>query len=234
MATLKREIIDLLKKKTDFKEGTIRSNISKLRADYPSCTINAVAQLYARSKGYSVMQKLSKEDKASLPHNEVVKNKIKIDEKKPRLRKRHIIEYVNYETNDYFKKGHINELNKAYTYGCFTAVYALARKIIENLVREILARKYPPNSKGNKELYFDINRNRFHDFSVILKNLYDKRDNFGLEKSHVIRRLYQKTKSFKVDSNDKVHSWYHLVRNKTEIDDIDIQSILELIKKLEE
>jgi len=106
-------------------------------------------------------------------------------------------------------------------------------EIIENFIREILSNKYPPTTRENKELYFDIGRGRVHDFSVVLKNLYDKRNDYGIEKSAIIKRLYQKVKPFKDDSNDKVHSWYHLVGKKTEVDDLDIQTIIELIKKLE-
>jgi len=232
MPKLNPKIVEIISSKTGLAETTVKKNISILRADYPSCTINAVAQLYARSKGYTVMQKLSKEDKDSLPHNEVIKPKIKITQKKTSQKKK-TVEIIKYETEDHFIKGHIKELNRAYTNSCYTCVYIFARKIIENLIREILGKYYPPNNKDNKELYYDTVGRRFKDFSVILKNLYDKRKEFDIEKESIIQRLYQKAKSFKDDANDKTHSWYHLVENKTEIDEINIQTIIELIKKLQ-
>lgn len=68
---------------------------------------------------------------------------------------------------------------------------------------------------------------------IFLRNLYDKRNDFEPEKIKIIERLYQTTKRFKDDSNDATHSWYHLINKKKEIDDIDIQLIIELIKNLE-
>jgi len=229
---LKSEIIKHLVKKTGLATGTIRKNISLLRRDYPSCTLNAVAQLFARSRGYTVMQKLSHEDKNSLPNTEIVESKIKIYKKNAR-KKDKIIEIIKYSTSDYFKRGHIGELNKAYSRGCYTSVYILARKIIENLICEILLHKFPPKSRKNKELYFDIDRKRFKDFNVILSNLYDKRHDFEPDKIQIIQRLYQKAKKFKEGANDATHSWYHLVEGKQEIDDLNLQAMIELIKKLE-
>jgi hypothetical protein len=232
MAKLNPKILEIIRRKTGLAEATIRSSISRLRADYPSCTINAVAQLYARARGFSVMQKLGKEDKDSLPHNEVVKPKIRIEQKKVPKRKK-VIQFITYQTDDYFKKGHIDELNRAFTNSCYTCAHILSRKIIENLIREILSKYYPPNNRQNKELYYDTAARRFKDFSAILKNLYDKRKDFDMEKEKIVERLYQKAIKFKDDANDKTHSWYHLVEAKTELIELNVQSIIELIKKFE-
>jgi hypothetical protein len=229
---LNPKIIEIIVKKTDLAEASIRSNISNLRAKYPSCTINAVAQLYALEKGFSVMQKLSHEDKLTIPHNEVISPKIKI-EKKPIKKKEIIIQLIKYESNDYFIVGHIQEVNKSYSKGCYTSCSILARKIIENLIIDILRRKFPPIKIENKELYFDIHRNRLLDFSIVLKNLYDKRHDFGISEAKIIARLYQKALKFKDDVNDNAHSWYYLVETRQEIDDLEIQVIIELIKLIE-
>jgi len=226
---LNSAIISIIKKKTGLAEATIRKNISFLRADYPQCTINAVAQLYARANGFSVMQKLSPEDKATIPHNEVVNPKIKI-EKKNISKKEKITEIIIYDTNDYFIKGHIKEINKAYSKGCYTSTHILARKIIENLILDVLVSKYPPTSLDNLNVYFDVKQNRTKDFSVLLKNLLDKKKDFGFEKAKAIERFYQRAKNFKDDANDKTHSWYHLVESKTEVDELKIQGMIELIK----
>ncbi|MFX0141482.1 MAG: hypothetical protein ACFFDN_48035 [Candidatus Hodarchaeota archaeon] len=231
-AKLDPKIVNYLTKKTGLAEATIKKNISLLRADYPSCTPNAVAQIFARSRGSTVMRQLSQKDKNTLPHMEVSRQKITINQKQ-RPKKEDIKDMIIYETDDYFKKGHIKEINRAYTKGCYTSVHILARKIIENLIREILIKKFPPTTKNNKELYFNMAQNRFKDFSVILKNLYDKRNDFELHKIKVIERLYQKGKMFKDDANDATHSWYYLIESKKEIDELNIQAIIELIKKLE-
>ena len=151
---LNPKILDHLANKSGLSQNTIRKNISLLKRNYPSCTLNAVAQIYASSLGYSVMQKLQDEDKASLPHNEVINPKIKIEKKKI-SKKEKIIEIIHYETDDYFIKGHINEINRAYSKGCYTSTHILARKIIENLILDILVKKYPPTSLDNLNVYFD-------------------------------------------------------------------------------
>ena len=232
-AKLNPKILEVLSKKSGLKESTIRQNISKLKRSYPKCTLNAVAQIYASSLGFTVMQKLSQEDKNTIPHNEIVNPKIKI-QKKQIVKNEKTINFISYTSDGFFIKGHIDEVNKAYTKGCYTSVLILARKIIENLIIDILRNKYPDNSKKNKELYYDIPRNRYLDFSIVLKNLYFKKKEFGITKAKVIQRLYQKSKTFKDQANDKAHSWYHLVKNRKEIDDLEIQYIIELIKEIEE
>ncbi len=95
-----------------------------------------------------------------------------------------------------------------------------------------LKAKYPPTTKDNKELYYDTAKGRFKDFSVILSNLQSKKDDFVLNKS-IVERLASRANKLKDDANDKTHSWFHLVKSKQEIDDLDTQSIIELIKKLQ-
>lgn len=226
---LNPKIISYLVDKTGLSENTIRKDISLLKRKYASCTLNAVAQLYASSHNLSVMQKLKPEDKLTLPHNEVVNPVVKIVKKKTSKREKDI-EIIKYDTTDYFIRGHIKEINRAYTKGCYTSTHILARKIIENLVLDILVTKYPPTKLENLNLYFDVSQNRTKDFSILLKSLYDKRKEFGFEISKAIERFYQKAKKFKDDANDKTHSWYHLVENKTEIDELNLQSMIELIK----
>lgn len=177
------------------------------------------------------MQKLNSDDKNTLPHNIVVNPQVKIPKKQIR-KKEKVIKLIKYETDKYFIKGHIKEVNKAYTKGCYTSTYLLARKIIENLVVGILSKKYPHNKKRNLEIYYDISRARIKDFSIILKALYDKRKDFDFEKEKAIARFYQLAIHFKKDANDKTHSWFHLVEKKKEIDDLNIQALVELLKTI--
>ncbi|MGD8456017.1 MAG: hypothetical protein PVF83_06515 [Anaerolineales bacterium] len=231
-APLDKKILTYLAKKTGKKEKTIRNNLSKLSANFPSTTQNGLAQIYAQQNGFSILNRLSKEDKQSIPNNKVINAAVTI-KRKQFTTKRKIIELIKYDTDNYFVSGHIKEINKTYTNGCYTSVHILARKIIENKIREVLSNKFPPTTKENKELYFNISQNRFKDFSVILKTLYDKRKEFEPKKIKVIESLYKKAKKFKDESNDATHSWYSLIERKSEIDDLNLQSMIELIKQLE-
>jgi|CXWK01.1.fsa_nt_gi hypothetical protein len=152
--------------------------------------------------------------------------------KRPSPESKKISILIDYDTDDYFKSGHVTELNRAYTYGCYTVAFTLGRKIVENLIIDILKTKYPESNKKNKELYFDTVQGRLKDFSVILNNLKAKKSDFGTENKGV-ERLCSLAKSLKDHANDKTHSWYHLVKNKSEIDNLQLQMIIEIIKKLE-
>lgn len=232
MQKLNTKIVQYLSKKMHKKETTIRKNISLLRGKYARCTLNAVAHIYAMQFGISVLQKLDKQDRQTLPNIEVGKNAVVID-KKTLPKKEVISKIIDYETGDYFKKEHMVEINRAYTKGCYTSVNILARKIIENLIIDILKQKYPPNTRDNKELYYDTDKNRFKDFSIVLNNLYRRRNDFGVDGKKIIERLVALARRIKNDANDKTHSWFYIVKRKKEIDDLDIQTIIELIKKLE-
>ena len=228
---LKPEILKRLSERTGIKEDSIRVELSKLKSKYPRCTLNAVAQLYARSHRFSVMSKLSPEDKDTLPNHEIEKAVVKIKEKRSKPREK-LLEFIKYETKDHFQKGHIDEVNRAYTKGCYTSAYILTRKIIENLILDILRSKFAATTINNKELYYDINRRRYKDFEIILKNLYDKRHDFNVNSVKPIERLYQKAKNFKDGANDVTHSWYYLIESKKELDELELQLVIELIKQI--
>jgi len=232
-AQLNPKILDKLSKKLGLERSTVRQQISRLKQNHARCTLNAVAQIYAKQNGETVMQQLTAEDKASLPHIEQNSDKIKISIK-PREKQEKIKPFITYESNDHFIKGHINELNRAYTYKCYTSVYILSRKIVENLIVDILQKKYPPEvSLENKELYWDVVQKRFKDFSIIIKNLFNKKDDFLPAKSKAVERLYQLANKFKGSANDKTHSWFHLVSNPNELNELQLQDMLELIIKIE-
>lgn len=233
MAKLSKKIVKILAQKLNKSENTIRVGISKLRSSkFHNALPNAVAYIYAQQHGETVWQKLSKEEKQSVPNHEVINSAPKVQKRKIEAKEKDI-ELIKYESSNHFIKGHIKEINKSYTKHCYTSTFILARKIIENLIIDILIKRFPSNKRENKELYYDINQRRFKDFSVILKNLYDKRREFSVEKVSVIERLYVKAKELKDKANDTTHSWFYLVEGRKEIDELHLQSIIELIKQIE-
>jgi len=215
---------------------SIRNAISKIRQDH-GVTINAAANEYARRNDIRVSRWLDDEDRESwrkIKSGSSLDGSVRVSKSRRTisLPKKKIIEFIEYETKDRFIRAHIIETNKAYTYGCYTAAFILCRKIIENLLIDIIRKKFPQNKKKNIELYFDTSRNRTRDFSEILKNLRSNSSEFGPEKT-LIERILNRSKIFKDDANYKAHSWYHLVRTKKEMDDAHIQDIIEMIMKLE-
>lgn len=233
MPKLKPEILTCLSKKLGLSTNSVRQYISRERTNHPKATLNAAAQLFALSNKTTVLRMLNKEDRATLPSNiEMAKEKVILENKKRGTKEKKMQTLIDYKTTEHFKKGHIEELNKAYTFGCNTSVFILARKIVENLIIDILKKKYPEKVKINKELYFDTAQGRLKDFEVILKNFKDKKDDFGSE-NKAVERLCDLAKALKNDANNKTHSWYHLVENRKEIENLNLKAIIEIIKKLE-
>lgn len=83
------------------------------------------------------------------------------------------IELANYP-DDFYKKL-IDEINFQYSNKHPMSLSILIRKLFENLIIDVLRKKY-----GTRELnqYYDPSKGRFHDFSILLKNLDSKKSDF--------------------------------------------------------
>lgn len=229
---LKKEILKDLIKKLGGTEGSIRVRISEIRRIYPALTLDAAAQIYAQKKGKSILPKLDKEDRESLSRVPIYQKKIIVTEHLKGKKGPPFFIFLKYNSSDPFQKKHIEEINKAYNCKCYTAVFILCRKVIQNLIIDLLIKQFPAKIKKNRELYFDIKRGRFHDFSIILKNLYDRRKSFNPLAIKPIERLYSRVKPFVKDANDQTHSWFYIA-SKKELDDINIQEIMHLIESID-
>jgi hypothetical protein len=145
--------------------------------------------------------------------------------------KKPVINYVSTNpSNSYFVNEHIRELTDAYYAGCYTAVFILFRKIVENLIIDILKAKFP----SNRDLVFSTVQRRYHDFSVVIQNLYDEKNAFSHDGQKAIGRLRGLLESFRKEANDKTHSWFYIVTSPLEVDkDKQLQPIIELLIILE-
>jgi len=227
---LNPRILKFLKEKLKgrISEKTIPSAISRIRGKDPALTLNAAAEVFARKHGVSVQRFFNERDRDAFKIRKIEKIKIKTSEQNHR-RKKTVI--ANYDSNDKMLKSHLDEINKTYTYGCFTSTFIMCRKVLENLlIHHILIRKYPPNIPQNRDKYLDEN-DRFLVFSKILSNLKNSSTDFHHNKK-LVERICNLAEGFKDDANDMTHSWYHLARKK-EIDEKNFQQILDLVAELE-
>lgn len=222
-----RKLVDKIAGKMT--EQSIRSALSRIRGKHPSLTLNAAAEVFAKKKGFSVARWLNDKDRETL--KTIVVEKIKIPSTKARRRKE-IIKIASYETDDKLLRKHIDEINKAYTCGCYTATFILCRKVLENLlVHHILKKKYPEDTEEHRSKYFDFSRNRNLDFNKLLANLRASSNDFVPE-NKLVERICQLADGFKETANEMTHSLYHIA-TKREIDSKNFQDILDLIRILE-
>jgi len=233
MKPLKKDILETLIKKIGLTKGSIRVSISKIKRHNTALTSNAAAQILVLKYGKSILGKLDEEDRKSLPSTPIIYHETKVVVKKGTRKKEKIEIVCDYATTDAFKKGHIEELQRAYNSKCYTSAVILARKIIENLVIDILKKKFPERIKKNQVLYWIDPEKRHQNFSTILENLYIKRAKFG-SAVIAIEQLHNKAKRLKKLSNPKAHSWYHLVKKKDEFDNLEFDTLIDLIKAIEQ
>ncbi len=228
---LDRRILEYLKKRLHDKvsEHTIQPAITRIRRKTPSLTLNAAAEVFATKYGESVQRFFNERDRDAFRTTKI--EKVSIKTSSPRY-KREMIIIAKYDTEDKMLKAHLDEINKTYTFGCYTSTFILCRKVLENLIiHHVVRKKYPTKSANHKEKYFDFNKGRFLDFSKILQNLRDSSPDFSSEK-RLVERICDLAEGFKDDANDMTHSLYHIAMKK-EIDEKNYQQILDLIATLE-
>jgi len=78
------------------------------------------------------------------------------------------------EFEDIFYKKLVLEINRAYKVGAYTGAFILCRKLIENLIIDILRKKFPPNEE-NLKIYYRKDDGRFHDFTILLQKLEERK-----------------------------------------------------------
>ena len=224
-------IVEWLKERLRGKisEKTIRPAISKI-ARKDALTLNEAAAKFAQRHDETLPRRFTK-----IQTRDKIQIMTETTRRQPSSRTRRertIIQFAKYETSDRFLKKQLNEINKTYTYGCYTATFILCRKVLENLiVHHILKKKYPTKSQQHREKYYDPLRGRLLDFAVLLSNLRDSASDFNSEKP-LVERICQLSDGFKETANDMTHSRYHIAR-RNELDEKGYQEILDQIAELE-
>jgi hypothetical protein len=139
------------------------------------------------------------------------------------------VAFKDYKPLDYFATQYILEISRAYKAKCYTSVFILTRKVVENLIIKIIEAKFP----GRDDLIYNAKRTRTLDFSKILENLEREKGVFSINGQNVIDRLIPLVDPFKEEANAKAHRWYHIVNSPTEINNWQLPTIMELIRILE-
>lgn len=104
--------------------------------------------------------------------------------------------------DDFYKKL-INEINRLYAYNLPMSLSVLIRKLLENLIIDILRKKY---GMSELSLYYDPSKRRFHDFAVLLKNLNSKRVDFNYITSSLDDSFIRDLNRYRETGNSAAHS----------------------------
>lgn len=97
----------------------------------------------------------------------------------------------------------VHEINVAYSYQLFTSTWVCLRKLLENLVIELLRRKF---GTSDVSLYYWTGRRRFHDFSVLIENFRSRAADFSSDTSGFNQDFFDFLKKFKRRANRNAHS----------------------------
>jgi hypothetical protein len=104
---------------------------------------------------------------------------------------------------DDFYKTLIEEINNLFTNGFCLSLSVLIRKLLENLLIDILRKRY-----GNSDLslYYDTSKRRFLDFSILIKNLEFKQADFQHITSNLDNKFISEINSYRESGNSGAHS----------------------------
>lgn len=132
---------------------------------------------------------------------------------------------VDFKNETLYEKLKI-EINNCYSYGFFTAALVLSRKLVENLLIDILRKKYPPKN-GGLEIYYIKEKGRFKDLSTLISVLEDKKLEFEPDKK-VVNDILNLIKQLRETANASAHSIFY-----TDKETIKNLGIPELVEKLQ-
>ena len=106
---------------------------------------------------------------------------------------------------DEFYESLISDINKCYQAGVDEATLVLTRKLVENLLIDILRAKYG-HSEGNLELFYDTDTRQFRRFLDLIDNLENNMHDFEYYSDRMDGDVIPKIKQLKVGGDASAHS----------------------------
>ena len=134
------------------------------------------------------------------------------------------------EFPDDFYRDLQSEINRAYNFGLFSVIPFLIRKFIENLIIDILRKKY---TGKEIDIYNDTSNGKCHNFSTIVSNFENKLDDFKILDKNLDSKFIKRINVYREKGNSSAHS-ISLKLTQAEIDEIkessdDVEYILKLL-----
>jgi predicted house-cleaning noncanonical NTP pyrophosphatase (MazG superfamily) len=133
--------------------------------------------------------------------------------------------FIKLEAEEELYKKLIKEINLAYKNELFTAVFILSRKLIENLLIDILRKKYPINSEG-LSIYYNARKGAFKNFSDLLEEFKNRKNDFKPD-LRAVEEILANLELFRPMANSQAHS-ITFYGKKDDLNKFDMQRIIEL------
>ena len=109
---------------------------------------------------------------------------------------------VTWIPDDFYAKL-INEINRVHGAGLPFSLSILIRKLLENLTIDILRKRY---GRQQVSLYYNTSRRRFHDFSILLRNLDSRKADFHYVAPNLDSSIMRSINQYRESGNSAAHS----------------------------
>jgi hypothetical protein len=121
-----------------------------------------------------------------------------------------------------------SEINEAYQYNLPNAVLILTRKVIENLIYNLMEEKF----SNDLVLRWDSRRKRALEFGRLMINLSDRTSLFDGEQERLLKKLIPLIGRFRREANIKTHQVMDYLDDREQLKGLRIPDIIEILLKL--
>lgn len=138
--------------------------------------------------------------------------------------------YLDIETlPDDFYRDLRDLINRSYSLGLYLAVQIFSRKMLENLIVDVLRRNY----SSDINLFYIPKQGRFHGFKTLLENFQEKLNDFKTIVPSLDKTFIKKIDAFRVSGNSSAHT-LELTVNKKDLNDKkdDLNSIVKTLIRI--
>lgn len=171
----------------------------------------------------------SHKKKAARPKSKVAKNKTVVAVKKGAVKTPaaldKLIDNLGSPYPQSFYAPLEQEINDAYGSNYPNATFFLSRKLIENLIFNILEKKYPTDIS----LWFNTPTNSHHKLSLLITNLYSKKPDFKPNVKIYLEKFNTEIGTFRKEANLKAHNVIEYLRDKSELKKYKINDLVQLL-----
>lgn len=130
----------------------------------------------------------------------------------------------------------VNEINWCYNTRAFTATIVLIRKLLENLILDILRKKYQ-NDSSKEKLFWNEKRKRFPRFVELINNFEKQKKDFYKLTGALDEKFFKFLHTIREIGNKGTHTMEEIVR-KSQLDEkremIELRALilLDLLRKI--